>query len=559
MMRKLLMAAAVLLVIAAMVAVLRRGASEGGGDALVHARDALEQARAGLDVRPAAAAQKVRPPAVAGSFYPRDAGALRAAVEAYLQDARPPRQDAPRALVAPHAGYVFSGQIAADSWNQVRDAHPDVIVILGTNHTQPAFEGVSVYDGVAYRTPLGEARLDRKLIERLRASDSIFTFKEKVHEREHSVEVQVPFAQVLFPGVPLVCAVVGKPEVELCRRAGHALATVLKDRHPLIVASSDLSHYPDRQTAIEADRFTLERLVRLDPTGFLDAVRRRERKGGHGLVTCACGKAPIMTMMVAVEELGAKDARVVSYANSGESSLGEAERCVGYGAVAVWPGAARADATVLRGLAEVASGPPAWDDSAPRWKEIPRSQNEESDAPLAPQARQWLLRFARKTLRQYLTTQTAPLARDLPPQLLRHQGAFVTLTTKGHRLRGCIGHIPADSPLAVVVGQMAIQAATQDPRFPPVQADELDGIEIEISALSPPREVAGPEEIVLGRDGIILRKGGYAAVYLPQVAPEQGWNLEQTLSHLSRKAGLPSDGWKHGARFETFQAEVFSE
>ncbi len=554
--RNLLLVAVVLLILSALVAWGRRSHPGAAGDALERMVASADRA-----VEPAHAAVGVRPPAVAGSFYPEQARALKEAVEACLRDARPPRRQAPLALVAPHAGYVYSGQIAADAWNQARNARPEVIVILGTNHTQPAFEGVSLFDGTAYRTPLGEAPLDRELITRLRSADPVFTFQPKVHEREHSVEVQVPFAQTLFPGVPLVCAIVGTPDPRLCERAGHTLAELLKGRRALIVASSDLSHYPDLETTVAADRFTLQRLVGLDPIGFLDALRRREREEEGGLVTCACGKAPIMTLMIAARDLGARDARVVSYANSGETSVGDPGRCVGYGAVGVWPGRERTDTTVLRGLGEVASGPPSWDDAAPRWKEIPSGKNPggPSEAPLAPAARRWLLRLARRTLVQYLQTHTAPLARDLPPQLLRRQGAFVTLTTSGNRLRGCIGHIPADMPLAVVVGRMAIQAATGDPRFPPVRADELSGIEIEISVLTPPRDIDGPESIVLGRDGIILRKGGFAAVYLPQVAPEQGWDLEQTLSHLSRKSGLPADAWKNGARFETFQAEVFSE
>jgi len=527
--RNLLLLAILILLVATVVSLGRRGNFRGAGEFL-EARIAFASSRS------SSGSHRVRPPAVAGAFYPEEKEALRGAVSAFLRDARAPRKEAPIALVAPHAGYVFSGQIAADSWNQAAGSHPEVIVILGTNHTQGPFSGVSLYDGEAYETPLGQAKLDRELIAQLRRRDLLFVFKPKVHEKEHSVEVQIPFAQILFPGVPLVCGVVGDADLRMCERAGHALAEVLKGKRVLIVASSDLSHYPDRDTAIEVDRFTLDQLVQLDPAEFLSALRRREREDGNGLVTCACGKAPIMTMMTAARDLGARDARVVSYANSGETSLGNRDRCVGYGAVAVWPGPARAAVT----------SPPARSESS-------------LDAPLSKEARQWLLHFARKTLHQYLTTQTTPLARDAPAGLWRKQGAFVTLTTGGHRLRGCIGHIPADTPLCVVVGQMGIQAATGDPRFPPLRPSELPKVEIEISALTPPRPIGGPEEIVLGRDGVILRKGRFAAVYLPQVAPEQGWNVEQMLSHLSQKAGLGPDEWRHGARFETFQAEVFHE
>jgi AmmeMemoRadiSam system protein B len=190
------------------------------------------------------AGQGPRPMAVAGRFYPADAGRLRAAVEAFLEDAVPPRQERPVAVVAPHAGYVFSGQIAADAFRQAGDHDYDLVVILGTNHTRPPFRGVSFYDGEGYVTPLGMAPIDREATRALMAADADFGFRPEVHREEHSVEVQVPFVQVALPGVKIVAAVVGDSDPDLCGRLGRALARVLAGRRPLIVASSDLSHYP---------------------------------------------------------------------------------------------------------------------------------------------------------------------------------------------------------------------------------------------------------------------------------------------------------------------------
>ncbi len=479
---------------------------------------------------------KVRPAAVAGSFYPADKSALEIAVKDYLAAARSGDGSPPVALAAPHAGYVFAGQIIADAWNQAAGGDYDLIVILGTDHTQPPFDGVSVYDGSAYATPLGEASLDRGVIEALFRADPRFVFKPAVHEREHSVEVQVPFAQHLFPGVKLVCAVVGRADPGLCADLGHVLARVVQGRRVLLVASSDLSHYPDHATAIEVDRGTLTALASLDPRHFLEVTRKQEQRHPD-LATCACGKAPLMMMMTAAGDLGAHAATVVSYANSGDTSLGDSERCVGYGAVRIDRGDS---APNLKGLSAVRATPGG-------------------EGTLGKQAQTWLLDFARRTLEQYLASGTAPLARDYPPELGRLQGAFVTLNTRDHRLRGCIGHLQADTPLAVTIGNMAIQAAVHDRRFEPLDLRSLGSVTIEISVLSVPQPVSGPDKIVLGRDGVILSKNGRQAVYLPQVATEQGWDLDQTLNSLSRKAGLPGDAWRHGAGFQTFRAQVFAE
>ncbi|MBU1676370.1 AmmeMemoRadiSam system protein B, partial [bacterium] len=232
----------------------------------------------------------VRRPVVAGSFYPDDPARLRGAVEAFLASARPAGQQ-PLALIAPHAGYIYSGQIAADAWNQVRGHAYDLIVILGTNHTTPGFTGVSVYAGSGYRTPLGTAAVDVETSRELMSLDDDYGFTPAVHAREHSIEVQVPFAQVLFPDTPLLAAIVGLHDPESCEAFGHALADLLRDREVLIVASSDLSHYPHRDDAEEVDRRTLEAMgsgVR----SFFDRLRRLEREGPPGLATCACGEAP---------------------------------------------------------------------------------------------------------------------------------------------------------------------------------------------------------------------------------------------------------------------------
>ncbi len=475
-----------------------------------------------------------RNPIGAGSFYPSSSAQLKAAVQAMLGDAVPTRPDRPIALVVPHAGYVFSGQIAADAYKQAAAHRYDTIVIVGTNHTDAGFRAVGICPGTAYRTPLGAVPIDQAFVAALQKADGDCVVDATVHRQEHSVEVQVPFVQQIFPNAKVVPLVVGRPDPALCGRLGRALADVAKDRSVLLVASSDLSHYPSSRDAAEVDRRTLELVATLDA----DAVYRNEvGEAGRAvpdLATHACGTGAIMAVIAAARALGATRGTVLSYANSGETIAGDSSRAVGYGAVAFTPGEAGADVAAL--------------------KPQPRD-----DGPLQQADKKWMLGLARETIRRYLTTETLPLPRGFSARLQRNRGVFVTLKKRGD-LRGCIGHITSDVPIARLVGTMAFASAFQDPRFDKVALDEVRELEIEISILSTPKVVPGAADIVVGRDGVIISADGRSAVFLPQVAPEQGWNREQMLDNLCVKAGLPASRWRRGdMRVETFQAEVFGE
>lgn len=477
-----------------------------------------------------------RPPAVSGSFYPDDAGRLEASIQGFLADARAPRGEKPVAIVAPHAGYSYSGQIAADAWRQAAGFDYDTIVILGTNHTTAGFDGVSVYRGTGYRTPLGVARIDSEVVEELLAADPVMTFRPDVHEKEHSEEVQVPFAQIVFPNARIVAVVVGAPDLDRVGRFGRALARVLKGRKALIVASSDLSHYPSGVDADAVDRKSLQAMASLDPARVAEVMSQSMNEGRPGLATCACGEWPILAAMVAAKALGARRGMVISYAHSGLAVPGDESKVVGYGAVIYTAGAGGPETTVLTPI-ETGSA----DEARP-------TKADET----------CLLALARATIERYLATGVTPLPRLDSPWLRRKAGAFVTLN-RNHELRGCIGQVKDESPLAVTVARMALRAARHDPRFAPVEAAEMSSIQVEISVLTPLRLVTGPGGIVPGRDGVMIEKDGHRAVYLPQVAVEQGWNRSQMLHHLCRKAGLPGDCWTSGARFSVFQALVFGE
>ena len=477
----------------------------------------------------------IRPPAVAGRFYPVDPAKLRAAVQMFLADALPPATVRPIAIVSPHAGYIYSGQIMADAFAQARGHVYDLVVLLGVNHTTPGFDGVAVFSGNGFRTPLGIAEIDKRAALRVVNRFNGAVFDKSVHREEHSIEVLVPFVQVVFPGIPILPVIVSLKDDAACVRFGEALAQSLSDRKVLIVASSDLSHYPPYADAQRLDRNTLQAMASLDINRFMQVVRNQKSSGLSGLSTCACGEQTILAAMTASTYLGASTGAIVSYANSGDALVGDRDRVVGYGAV------------VFQGRASKSGEAP-----------FPRMLSNIEPAPLSPSQQRNLLNFARKSLTQFIETETLPLTRPADPLLYARQGAFVTLKRHGE-LRGCIGHMGDDLPLCHVVGRMALQAAFNDRRFPHLKDSELEEIDIEISVLTPLRPVAGPADIVVGRDGVMLRKSDRSAVFLPQVAPEQGWNRDEMLGHLCRKAGLSETAWKDGASFYTFQAQVFSE
>jgi len=486
----------------------------------------------GFSLRGDSKLSETRPPAVAGQFYPADPQKLKLAVQQYLQDAVEIPTEKPIAIIVPHAGYIYSGQICADAFRQVMGRAYDTVVLLGVNHTTGNFSGISLGDYGAFRTPLGTSTVDEEITSALLAECKDCNRNREVHIGEHSIEVQLPFVQTLFPNARIVPAIIHPPDARMCQRFGEALAKVLRNRRALIIISSDLSHYPSSINAQKADALTLTTIAGLDPSRVSSLMRTLDLPN---LETRACGEAGILAGITAAKALGATRAVVVSYANSGDVLIGDTSRAVGYGAVVLAPGKDPSNTAILN-----RATPPA------------------SATPLQNPEKKTLLAFAREAIRRYLTTQTVPLARNFPARMDFPQGAFVTLKKAG-QLRGCIGHIPGDTALGKTVGSMALQSAFGDPRFAPVELNELKSIEIEISVLTPMKAVASADEIVVGRDGVLLSKAGTSAVFLPQVAPENHWDRAEMLDNLCVKAGLPAGCWKRDARFQVFQAEVFSE
>lgn len=469
---------------------------------------------------PAVRPEMVRQPAVAGSFYPDDPENLAMMVDSFLE-AVEDTDGEPIALIVPHAGYIYSGWVAAYAFKQLEGVAYDTIVIVGPNHRHATFQDISVYAHGAFRTPLGLIPIDEEVAQALLDIDERLVFEPDMHAAEHSIEVELPFLQRIYQDLEIVPIVIGQPTEENIEILSQALVKVLGDRKALIIASSDMSHYPAYDEAVRVDSATLAAMETMNPQAVVSIIRESMASGVPNLGTCLCGQGPVLTAMKVAHRLGANQVTVLKYANSADSPLvtGDRSQVVGYGAVMFW-----------------------------RY-EPPQLTVAEKDR---------LLTIARESIAQYLLDGTMPAFTTTEPNLLRNSGAFVTLE-QGDDLRGCVGHILGRQPLHVTVQQAAVGAATEDPRFPPLAPEELEQITIEISVLSPVKRVTSTQGIEVGRHGVVIVAEGTNALLLPQVASEEGWSREEFLEAASRKAGLPEDAWRQGAALYTFTAIVFGE
>ncbi len=452
--------------------------------------------------------QKVRPAANAGSFYPADPKELGNMLDGFLAKAKVPDIKDVVAVVSPHAGYIYSGGVAAHSYALLKGRKVERVVVIAPSHLE-AFPFAAIYDGTAYSTPLGQVPVDTAFAAALAKSSKLIQISGRGHNpmgdrAEHAVEVQIPFLQKVLGQFKIVPIVMGDQDYEVCRALGLALAKNIKGSDTIIVASSDLSHYHPYDVAVKMDHETLRAIEEWD---YLSMLRNFESR-----VWEACGGGPIVAAMIASERLGAKKAKLVAYANSGDTT-GDRSQVVGYGAVAIYKG----------------NGPRA---------------AAEQPFTLGQAEKQELFRIARRSVESAVkehkllddpATKLEALGQD--------RGAFVTLREKGE-LRGCIGYTAPTKPLAQTVRDVAAYAAVQDTRFQPVSPQELPLLEYEISVLSPLRRVLDVNEIQVGQNGLVMKQGGREGLLLPQVPVEQGWDRAAFLEQTCVKAGLLRDCWK---------------
>jgi len=471
-----------------------------------------------------ARSEQVRQAAVAGAFYPADPKELAAMIDGFVARANiPEHKGEVVALVAPHAGYPFSGGVAGHSYAMIKGRPTHRVVVIAPSHFE-AFSFTSVYDGDAYVTPLGKVPVDKEFARKLASLNPEIQLSSHGHVPtaegpEHALEDQLPFLQRVLGDFQLVPIVMGAQSYPASRALGVALAELVRGTDTLIVASSDLSHYHPYDEAVTIDGKTLNAIGEWDYLTLSDNFATRTWE--------ACGGAPIVAAMIAAERLGATRAQVIKYANSGDVT-GDHSRVVGYSAVAM--------------LKEAGSA-----ESVPKFS-------------LTSSEKRQLLEIARKSVESVVKTEKLyELPASLPATLMRDRGAFVTLKENGE-LRGCIGYTVARQPLAETVRDVAALAALRDTRFRPVAASELPQLTYEVSVLSPLRRVSDTNQIKIGEHGLMIVKGKTRGLLLPQVAPEEHWDRNTLLDETAMKAGLPPKAWRDkDADLFMFTAVVFGE
>ncbi len=514
-------------------------------------QDALSQPPStnGAPRQSAEQARHVRQPAVAGLFYPADEKVLARTVDLLLANAPAHSIGRLRGLVCPHAGYEFSGPTAAIAYKTLAGREIQTAIVLGPSH-YAWFEGASIPQAEAYRTPLGlvpisekakslaarapfalesPCRVQRPAWWNQRPTPPPEPGQDTAETWEHSVEVQVPFLQRVLKNFKLLPVVVGNADPA---RIAAGLADLLDDK-TIVVASSDLSHYYTYEKAQALDKRCVQAICDLNIT----EMETQE----------ACGKLPVLSLMHLAKLKGWK-AQLLDYRNSGDTA-GRKDNVVGYSAIAFYEpplGAAPGGGQ--------SSPPPQGASGKP------------SQGSLGEAERKLLLALARRTVASVATNGSLPevASKDLPPRLAEPKGCFVTLT-EGGDLRGCIGHLIALEPLYQAVIDNARNAAVRDTRFRPVQSGEVARIKIEISVLTDPQPLAfsSPEDLLAKlhphEDGVVLRIGPRSATFLPQVW-EQIPGKEDFLGHLSAKAGCPASAWRgKETSVSIYHVECFQE
>lgn len=463
----------------------------------------------------------VRPATQAGRFYEAHPQRLAEEVDSFLNLPLGTAVDERvAALIVPHAGYYFSGRVAAAAYTTLpTPSRYERIFLLGPSHHE-WIDGASVNSEVDYySTPLGRVKVDRETAYRLRQTDSVFTYRETTHEAEHCLEVQLPFLQRRWGEVPpIVPVIVATNDFTKLRRIAEVLKPYFNERN-LFIISSDFSHYPSYEDACEVDALTGKAIESGDVQTFIATVEANARKGMHNLATSACGAFPIVTLMCMMDR--GYEVRHLMYQNSGDADNHDHSRVVGYHAFAI----------------------------------VRKDQNKETFT-LTDEDKRQLKAIALQSIRDSLDGKPIAQKSSMSNVLNQKCGAFVSLHQHG-RLRGCIGHFGEDVPLHEIVAEMTRAAAFEDPRFTPLRREELDDTDIEISVLTPMRRIQSLDEFELHRHGIYIRKGYRSGTFLPQVADEVNWTKEEFVGHCSRdKAGLGWDGWRE-AELYVYEAIVF--
>ena len=469
-------------------------------------------------------AENVRQPIRAGSFYPADPSRLKRLIAELTHKAKKtqvqiPRNKDLRAIIMPHAGYIYSGWTAAHASKVIQPNQFSKVVLLGPDHFM-GFRNGSVTDATAYQTPLGKINLhgDAK---RVQLHSNLFQSMPISYDREHSLEVVLPFLQSYLGKFELVPIIVGQADTKSLSE----VLDSLMDRNTVLIVSSDLSHYLPYSDAVSRDRETLRMIMDLDPDPLIKSDNR------------ACGASPI-SILLHMARRHQWQPVLLHYSNSGDTA-GDRSRVVGYAAVAFFG-------------------------------DFPMQEKPDTKFRFSREQGQTLIELARQTILKKLGQHDFKTTSQLPTGVLQdknfqsHCGTFVTLKIQG-QLRGCIGNLTSTESIIDGVKRNAINAAFHDPRFSPLSNQELEQTKIEVSVLTEPEPLTFHDgedllkKLRVNVDGVIIRKGRASATFLPQVW-EQLPRPEDFLSHLCMKAGLSSDAWKSSELdVMTYQVQYFEE
>jgi AmmeMemoRadiSam system protein B/AmmeMemoRadiSam system protein A len=463
---------------------------------------------------------------VSGQFYPSDKKELKETIENYLKKAEVLEiKEKIIGILVPHAGYPYSGGVAAYSYKAIKDKNINTIIMLGPSH-QATFEGFALYGDGFWETPLGEVAIDEEVAKKLKSKCLLLKENKNAHNYEHSLEVQVPFLQTILKDFKIVPIMVLFPKYEECESLAKAISEVIKEskKNIIFLISSDLYHGYSYKECVETDKRTLNYIEKLSPKDFYNALLRGE--------VAACGGFPIVIGMLVCKNLSEKPfAKVLKYTNSNEVMGVSSGYCVGYSSVIF---------------------------TIPEDNRQPQNK-EEFTFSLTEEEKKELLNIARQTLTSYLKERKIPDFKITSPKLKERYGVFVTLEKHG-QLRGCIGYIEGIKPLYEGVIDNAINAALRDPRFLPVSYNELKDIKIEITILSPLKRIKDLKEIQVGKHGLFIKKGIYQGLLLPQVAVEYNWDRETFLKHTCLKAGLDPESYQDkDTEIYIFEGLIISE
>jgi AmmeMemoRadiSam system protein B/AmmeMemoRadiSam system protein A len=475
-----------------------------------------------------------RQPVVAGSFYPGDKETLTKELSKLFTECKKTQEKLNvRAIISPHAGYVFSGKVAAAAFSTTpKNAEYKNIFIIGSSHVM-SFEGASVYNTGDFVTPLGKVTVNKELATKLKNENKVFNFPVNAHAQDHCLEVQIPFIQYYYTNpqkiVPIIIG--GTDNASTIKRIAEALKPYFTSEN-LFVISSDFSHYPAYKDAVVSDNLTTNGIISGDPSTFLAALEKNAATDFPGEVTSMCGWTSGLTLLYLSSGNNKLEYRKIDYCNSGDTPYGEKDRVVGYNAIAL-----------IEKNTDSKAG-----------------QKTADEFSFTKEEKEQLFSIARNAIRTklYENKEIAIDEKKIPEALKRPLGAFVTLKINGV-LRGCIGRFISSDPLYDVVRASALSSAFEDYRFSPLTKAEYDKVDVEITVLGPMKKINNINEIILGKHGIYIKKDIRSGTMLPQVPIEYGWTAEEFLSYTSRdKAGIGWDGWK-SAEIYIYEGLVLEE